>query len=66
MGLPELPLPCDVRRFMTWLTESQNHMNSSHVAVDDFYHNVTQCVIANSNGVNSTVDYNEPVQFNFT
>ena len=66
MGLPEFPLPCDLRRFVTWLTVSQNHMNSSHVATEDFYQNRTQCIVANSNGINTTVDYSEPVQFFFT
>ena len=56
MGLPEFPLPCDLRRFVTWLTVSQNHMNSSHVATEDFYQNRTQCIVANSNGIKATVD----------
>lgn len=65
MGLPEYPAACDLRRFATWLTVSQNHMNSSHLATEDFYRNITQCVITNSNGINNTVDYTEPVQFYF-
>jgi hypothetical protein len=33
------------------------HMNNSHFATDDFYRNRTQCIVAGSNGTNTTVDY---------
>ncbi|XP_045028830.1 uncharacterized protein LOC116920928 [Daphnia magna] len=60
-----VPDACDVRRFVAWLTVSGNHMNNSHVATDDFYHNRTQCIVSDSHGTNRTIDYNEAVQFLF-
>jgi alpha-1,3-fucosyltransferase len=45
MGMAGVPLACDLRQFIAWMTVSENHMNNSHVATDDFYRNVTQCVI---------------------
>jgi hypothetical protein len=46
---------------------SQTHMNNSHFATEDFYLNVTQCIVTDEpNGINSTVDYSELVQFYFT
>jgi hypothetical protein len=68
MGMPSVPSACELRRFIAWMTVSQNHMNHSHLATEDFYTNVTQCVVVTDepNGINSTVDYSEPVDFHFT
>jgi hypothetical protein len=63
--LNAIPHPCDVRLTISWLTESGTHMNNSHLATEDFYHNRTQCVVAGSNGTNTTVDHNEPTNFYF-
>ena len=65
MSQPAVPLACDLRRLISWLTESAAHMNNSHVSTGDFYLNRTQCVIAGTNGTtkNITIDHNEPVQF---
>ncbi len=64
-GQPAVPVACDFRLFISWLTVSATHMNNSHLAADDFYHNRTQCIVSGSNGTNTTVDYTEPIQFDF-
>jgi hypothetical protein len=61
----EAPQPCDLRRFISWRAESYTHMSISHLATDNFYHNRTQCVVIASDGTNTTVDHNEPTQFDF-
>jgi hypothetical protein len=65
LGQPKVPMACDLRHFIAWLTVSGNHLNNSHVATDDFYHNRTRCIVKDSKGMNSTIDPNEPVQFYF-
>ena len=65
MGQPAVPFACDLRRFISWLTVSANHMNNSHVVTDDFYQNKSQCMVTASNGTNATIDYTSPVQFEF-
>jgi hypothetical protein len=66
MGLPSVPLACDVRRLIAWTTVSGAHMTNSHVATNDFYRNVTRCDIADSGGFNRTVDDpTEFIQFDF-
>nr|CAH0110642.1 unnamed protein product [Daphnia galeata] len=56
-----LPTACELRIYIAWLTD--NHAES-HVAVDDFYNNVTHCT-TDSNGIKRTFDYTEPIQFVF-
>lgn len=66
-GMPASPTACDQRHFISWLTASADHMNSSHLATDEFYHiNVTHpsCTKSESNGVNLTA-ITEPTQFYF-
>ena len=65
-GMPASPSACDQRHFISWLTASTDHMNSSHLATDEFNHNnVThQCPKSESNGVNLT-SITEPIQFYF-
>jgi hypothetical protein len=66
MECPDFSRPCNLRRFVSWLTSSGSQMNKSHVAIEDFYYlNKTQCIIAGSNGTNSTINNNEPVHFDF-
>ncbi|XP_057376818.1 beta-1,3-galactosyltransferase 2-like [Daphnia carinata] len=66
MGQPAFPAACDLRRFISWLTVSSNHMNNSHSVTENFYSNRTQCiVIGDNNETIATIDYTEPVQFYF-
>lgn len=66
MECPDLSRPCNPRRFISWLTSSADQMNKSHVAIEDFYSNKTQCVVTGTNGTSPTiVDHNEPVHFDF-
>jgi hypothetical protein len=52
MGMSGVPLPCDLRRFIAWMTVSEKHMINSHVATNDFYYrNATQCVINSTIGI---------------
>ncbi len=66
------PAACDLRRFIAWLVDyeglmpSVNHMNSSHIATDNFYRNLTQCIITKPNETKKTIDFSEHVQFDFT
>jgi hypothetical protein len=56
----------ELRLFIAWMAVSQTQMNNSHFATEDFYLNVTQCIVTDEpNGINSTVDYSELVQFYF-
>lgn len=66
MGMAGVPLPCDLRRFIAWMTVSENHMNNSHAATDDYYRNVTQCVIKEPNDeINRTINNSaDPAHFN--
>ncbi|XP_046448111.1 lactosylceramide 1,3-N-acetyl-beta-D-glucosaminyltransferase-like [Daphnia pulex] len=67
MECPDLSRPCNLRLFVSWLTSSGSLMNQSHVAIEDFYQNKTQCVVSStrSNGTNTTINPNEPVHFDF-
>ncbi|EFX72201.1 hypothetical protein DAPPUDRAFT_254656 [Daphnia pulex] len=58
-------MACDLRHSIAWLTTSGNHMFNSHTATDDFYQSRTRCVVTDSNGISSTIDHSEPVQFDF-
>lgn len=61
MNLRGTPSPCELRRFISWLTVSGSHMNDSHAATSNFYSNVTQCIFAD----NAAANPSEPVQFYF-
>ncbi|KAK4005952.1 hypothetical protein OUZ56_011078 [Daphnia magna] len=61
MNLRGTPSPCELRRFISWLTVSGSHMNDSHVATSNFYSNVTQCIFND----NAAANPSEPVQFYF-
>ncbi len=63
--MPVIPSACDVRRSITWLTESDSHMNNSHVVTDNFYRNFTRCIVTYANGTQVTVNSTEPVKFSF-
>jgi hypothetical protein len=66
MECPDLSRPCNLRLFVSWLTSSGSLMNQSHVAIENFYQNKTQCVVSTgSNGTNTTINQNEPVHFYF-
>ncbi len=39
-------------------------MYKSHLATEEFYRNVTQCILSES-GTQKAVDYTEPVEFSF-
>ncbi|KAI9561281.1 hypothetical protein GHT06_012237 [Daphnia sinensis] len=65
-GAPEIPEPCHVYTSITWLTDSAEHLNRSHWATEDFYKNVTQCVVKQPDGVNQTVDPAKSHDFSFS
>lgn len=62
-ALAETPEPCDVHNSITWLTEDINQFNESHRATENFYNNVTQCIVEESDGNNRTVDPAESISF---
>jgi hypothetical protein len=59
----ETPEPCDVHSSITWLTMDVDHFNESHRATEDFYNNVTQCIVEELDGSNRTVDPKENISF---
>ena len=63
--MPPVPSACDLRLSISWLTTSDVHMNNSHVATKNFYHNLTQCVIVESIKIERTIDFTELVAFSF-
>ncbi len=62
----EAPKPCHVYHSITWVTQSIDHLNMSNWATDDFYKNVTQCVIPVNSGTNQTFDSTDANIFLFT
>ena len=62
-ALEETPEPCDVHTSITWLTVGVDHFNESHRATENFYNNVTQCIVEESDGKNRTVDPTESISF---
>ncbi|XP_057372975.1 lactosylceramide 1,3-N-acetyl-beta-D-glucosaminyltransferase-like [Daphnia carinata] len=62
----DVPNPCDVYTTVTWLTVSVEHLNRSHWATKDFYTNVTQCILGESDGSNRTADPMEDLIFSFS
>ncbi len=60
----KLPSECELRRVAAWLTDNQH---ISHAAAENFYYNTThKCIETDSNGVNRTVNHNDPVSIFFT
>lgn len=57
--------PCHVYNTIAWGTNSINHLNKSHLATEDFYKNMTHCVITNSDGINLTVNPTEMLTLPF-
>jgi hypothetical protein len=55
-----------VRTSVTWLTDSINHLVKSHLAFEDFYQNVTQCLVTSRDRLNQTADPDEPIDFVFS
>lgn len=62
----DVPNPCDVYTTVTWLTVSVEHLNRSHWATKDFYENLTQCILEESDGTNRTADPMEDLVFSFS
>ena len=58
--------PCEIYQTVTWMTDSERHLNRSHWETEKFYWNETQCIVRNKYGVNETIDRNTAVTFKFT
>ncbi|KAI9561280.1 hypothetical protein GHT06_012236 [Daphnia sinensis] len=65
-GVGDVPIPCDVYSTVTWLTVSVEHLNRSDRATKEFYENVTQCILEESDGSNRTADPMEDLVFSFS
>ncbi|KAI9563393.1 hypothetical protein GHT06_010856 [Daphnia sinensis] len=61
----QVPDPCGLRKFLSWLTRTGQLMKKLHVVTDHYYHDRTTCIVPGVNGTKKIISHNEPVHFYF-